>query len=392
MKIRQRWKSGLWLLAGLMVAIAIIIVSWLPEFVANRFNPITANLSPVESAATQELHQQLRVADLHADSLLWGRDLSQLGRGGHVDVPRLIQGRVALQVFTVVTKVPSPLRLKGNSGESDDIIKLALVQRWPLSTWFSLKARASFQAKRLLKLEKTTKGQFSIIRTQTDLKKYLERQSKNPEQTAGILGLEGAHALEGKLANLEELYDVGYRVIGLAHFFDNELAGSQHGLSEQGLTPLGKEAVRKMDELKLVIDVAHASEATIDDVLAITSRSVMASHTGVQGTCDSSRNLSDEQIRKIANSGGLIGIGFWPRATCGNSPQEIVQAIDYVAKLVGVEHVSLGSDFDGAVGVPFDVADMIQVTHELLETGFTTEDVKKIMGENVIHLFQNTLP
>jgi membrane dipeptidase len=103
----------------------------------------------------------------------------------------------------------------------------------------------------------------------------------------------------------------GFRMIGLAHFFDNEFAGSAHGVEKYGLTEQGRALVRDMERRKILVDLAHASPKTIEDVTAMASRPVIFSHTGVRGTCDNRRNLSDEQLRKIAATGGVIGIGFW---------------------------------------------------------------------------------
>ena len=110
--------------------------------------------------------------------------------------------------------------------------------------------------------------------------------------------------------------------------------------------------VRRMEARGLLVDVAHASAATIADVLDLATHPVVASHTGVRGTCDNVRNLTDDQLRGIAATGGLIGIGFWDTATGGTDAASIARAIRYAADLVGVEHVALGSDFDGAVMVP----------------------------------------
>ncbi|MEM6521005.1 MAG: membrane dipeptidase, partial [Cyanobacteria bacterium P01_C01_bin.70] len=131
---------------------------------------------------------------------------------------------------------------------------------------------------------------------------------------------------------------------------------------------------------------------TIDDVLQLSSRPVLVSHTGVQGTCEGVRNLSNDQVRQIAEHGGIIGIAFWKTAVCGEDIGAIVRAIRYVADHVGVEHVALGSDFDGAVRVPFDVAHMNQITQGLLADGFTDSEIRQIMGLNVLQLLEQYLP
>ena len=118
--------------------------------------------------------------------------------------------------------------------------------------------------------------------------------------------------------------------------------------------------VKRMEARKMIVDLSHGSDQQIDDVLAMATRPVVVSHTGVRGTCDNSRNLSDAQLRAIAANGGLVGIGFWETAVCGKDAAAIAKAVRYAAGLIGVDHVALGSDFDGAVPVPFDATGMVQ--------------------------------
>lgn len=383
---------GLISLLVIAIALAGLIFSFGPSFVAKRFNPIDVNGTQPISEAAQTLHKSLAIADLHADSLLWGSDLSKSVKYGHVDIPRLIQGNVALQVFTIVTKVPAPLLLENNDDRSDDITKLAILQRWSIPAWFNLEQRALYQADRLKALELKAESKFKIITSKQDLSNYLAARQRDVQITAGLLGLEGAHALEGKIENVDRFYKAGFRLIGLAHFFDNDVSGSAHGIKKGGLTPFGREVIRKMESRHMIIDLAHASSQTIDEVLDITNTSILVSHTGVRGTCNNARNLSDRQIRQIAQHKGVIGIGFWKTATCGNDATAIAHAIRYVTNLVGVDHVALGSDFDGAVRLPFDVANMVQVTNALLVEGFSKQEIEKIMGLNILNFLQDFLP
>jgi microsomal dipeptidase-like Zn-dependent dipeptidase len=353
----------------------------------------TLNAPPYQaSAAAQKLHQTLTVADLHADSLLWGRDLNRRGSWGHVDVPRLIAGRVALQAFTAVTKTPHNMNIESNTGDSDDIIQIALVNFWPPTTWSSLTSRAVYQADQLHKFAAASAGKLTVVKSQADLQQYLERRKKDDQLTAGFLGIEGAHALDGKLENLDTLYAAGYRMVGLAHFFDNEFAGSAHGVAKGGLTPLGQELIKKLEAKKMLVDLAHASPKTIDDVLRLATRPVLVSHTGVRATCDNQRNLSDEQLKRIADAAGLVGIGFWDTATCGKDAAAIAKAIRHAVDVMGIDHVALGSDFDGAISAPFDASGMVLITEALLQEQFTEVEIRKIMGENLLRVLQFNLP
>jgi microsomal dipeptidase-like Zn-dependent dipeptidase len=318
--------------------------------------------------------------------------LNQRGAWGHVDVPRLIEGHVALQGFTVVTKTPRGMNIESNTGDTDNVRLLAIASFWPLSTWSSLTERALYQARRLQQFAATSGGKLTIIKSGADLNQYLSRRKSNPQITAGFLGIEGAHALDGKLENLDRLYDAGYRMIGLAHFFDNEFAGSAHGASKYGLTPQGRELVKQMQEKKMFIDLAHCSANVIDDVLKLATRPVLVSHTGVKGTCNNNRNLSDEQLRRIARNGGVVGIGFWETATCGRDARAIAKAIRHAVSVMGVDQVGLGSDYDGTVAEPFDASGLAQLTDALLQEHFSEAEIRKIMGENVIRTLQFFLP
>lgn len=386
-----KWKKPIVILS-LVVVITIVFFTTAPSLVEKRFNSVNNKSLLTISHSAQALHQSLTIVDLHADSLLWGRDLSKLAGFGHVDVPRLLKGNVSLQTFTVVTKVPSPLMLEGNSDRSDDITKLAMLQRLPISAWFSLKERAFYQAQQLQTLETKISDKFKVIKTRQDLRNYLVQRQNNNQITAGLLGLEGAQALEGNLENVNGFYNAGFRLIGLAHFFDNEVGGSAHGLNKGGLTPFGREVVKRIEDLNMIVDLSHSSSQTIDDVLEISNRPVLFTHTGVKGTCDNARNLSDRQLDQIAKNGGLIGIGFWKTAVCGEDANAVVRAIKYAVDRVGINHVAIGSDFDGAVRLPFDVANMVQITNALIKVGFAEAEVSKIMGLNAINLFLQMLP
>jgi microsomal dipeptidase-like Zn-dependent dipeptidase len=366
----------------------------LPAQLEKQLN-VSVNPPPYRaSERAVELHNKLLICDLHADSLLWDRDLLERGSRGHVDIPRLIEGNVALQAFTVVTKTPYvwEMNIERNDDSGDNITLVALLERWPVSTWNSLTERALYQARKLHEVEARSGGRFAIIRTSADLSSYLERRTGEPGITAGFLGIEGAHALDGKLENVDALFSAGFRMMAPTHFFDNDIGGSAHGVEKGGLTDKGKEMIRRMEALKITVDLAHASDKTFDDVLAMATRPVVVSHTGVRGTCDNQRNLSDEQLKGIARTGGVIGIGYWDTAVCAADAGAIAKAIRYTANLVGVEYVGLGSDYDGAIAAPFDTTGLVQITEALISEGFSDDEIGKIMGGNTLRLMLQNLP
>lgn len=379
-------------LAIVLAIAAVVIFGFVPTYVGKGMN-VTINLPPyAASDAAKELHARLLVADLHADTLMWNRDLLEKGSWGHVDLPRLQEGNVAVQAFTVVTKTPRNMNIEANTGDTDNITLLAFAERWPLATWTNLTERALYQASRLHEAAARSNGKLVILRTKDDVAKFLQRRQTEKDVVAGFLGIEGAHALSGDVNNFDKLFDAGFRMIGMAHFFDNEMAGSAHGAAKGGLTEAGKQLVERMQERGVFVDLAHASAQTINDVLALARRPIFVSHTGVKGTCDNNRNLNDEQLKRIALTGGVVGIGFWDTATCGTDAKAIAKAIRYTVNLIGADHVALGSDYDGAITAPFDTTGVVQITDALLQEGFSEPEIRKIMGENVIRTLQFFLP
>ncbi|MGD0417399.1 MAG: dipeptidase [Terriglobales bacterium] len=376
----------------LVLCIAVAFFSTIPRLVDENQNKLVKKTPYTASARAMNLHQELTIADLHADSLLWGRDLLGRSTYGQVDIPRLADGNVALQVFSLPTRSPHGLNIESNEDKNDDIFWLAVVDRWPPATWNSLTERALYQARRLHQFAGGSRGGFVVIQSAADLSSYLERRRGNRRLTAGLLSIEGAHALDGKLENLDVLYRAGYRMMSPSHFFDNDIGGSSAGVHKTGLTERGREWVRQMEARHMIVDLAHASAKTIEDVLSMATRPVVVSHTGVKGTCNNNRNLSDDQIRAVAAKGGLIGIGYWETATCGTDARAIVKAMRYVSDRVGVEHVTLGSDFDGAITAPFDTTGLVEITDAMLEAGYTEQEIRMIMGENVVSFLKANLP
>ncbi|MEF8939669.1 MAG: membrane dipeptidase [Salinivenus sp.] len=357
-----------------------------------QFNAKPKAPSDPVSDRAQAVHADLMVADLHNDLLLWPRDPLRRYDRGHADVPRLRTGGVGLQVFAAVTQVPRGRSYAGTDGEAlDQIPFLAAAQRWPLRTWTSRRERALYQARKLRRaVDRDTA--LTLLRTQADLENALMRRVDAPDLLATLLAVEGLHALEGEAAHVDTLVDAGYRMMSLTHLHDNALGGSSTGLEKGGLTDFGARVLDRLRERDVTIDLAHASEALIDDVLARTDAPVVVSHTGIRATCDSPRNLSDRHIEAIAAQGGVIGVGVWERAVCGSTPAAAARAMRHVADLVGVEHVALGTDFDGTVSVPIDAADLPHLTEALLAAGFSPTDVRKIMGGNAVRLLRRTLP
>lgn len=130
----------------------------------------------------------------------------------------------------------------------------------------------------------------------------------------------------------------------------------------------------------------------MEDVLELTKRPIILSHTGMPGVCDSARNIPDDMMVRIAESGGLIGIGYWEAAICDTSPEAVVDHLRYAIDLVGIEHVSLGSDYDGSVDMPVDVSEVVVLTQIMVDRDFTEEEIRAVMGGNIVGFLAKQLP
>jgi membrane dipeptidase len=378
--------------AALVVVGAVGFFAFAPGIVERGMNKLAgADLPEVDDEA-QSLHERLVVVDMHADTLLWDRDLLARSDRGHVDLPRLEEGNVALQVFSSVSKTPRGQNYDANSAKSDNISLLTFAQLQPPRTWTSLLQRSLFHADRLERAAAQSDGRLVLVRNRRDVDELVAAREAGEQVTGALFSVEGLHNLEGDAANLQRLFDAGARMAGFTHFFDNEVAGSMHGVDKGGLTELGREVLTGMERLGVVVDIAHASQTAVDDILDLATRPVVSSHGGVQATCDANRNLSDEQIRRVAETGGVVGIGYWDAAVCELTPSAVVDAVDHVIEVGGIETAALGSDYDGAVTVAWDTSRLAVITQELLKRGRSEDEIRAVMGGNTLRVLRDVLP
>lgn len=385
-------KQVLAVVGSLLILVITAIRVFVPAELDRSMNVVKPQEPYIISAQAQALHDDLFIVDLHSDSLLWDRDLLKEYDYGQMDLPRLQRGNVGLQVFSATTKSPTGQNYESNEAGTDTITALAMVQGWPYSAWFSLFGRAEFQLKKLLNLVEDSDGDMLFIRTKADLEQLLAERDAGKNTVGAMYLIEGAHPLEGEIENLDRLREQGLHFVGLTHFFDNLLGGSLHGISGEGLTPFGREVIQRADALGMNIDIAHASPQMVRDVLALTTRPVILSHGGFKGNCDTARNLDDELMKQVAAQGGIIGVGYWDAAVCDDSPLGVVQAIRYGIDLMGLEHIALGSDYDGTVTTTFDTAGLAVLTQAMLDSDFTEEEIRAVMGGNMKRYLKEQLP
>jgi len=386
----MRRRVGLGFAAFLIVA-AIAFFVFAPGMIERSMNKVVPGPLPEISAHTASLHKSLQIADLHADTLMWNRSLTDASAQGQVDLARLEAGNLALQVFSSVTKTPKNQNYDANGADTDNITLLTIAQLQPPRTWTSLLQRSLWHSQKLGRVERKSGGRLRIIRSGDDVIRLLADRRAGGPVTGALLSIEGLQNLEGKAENLDILYKAGFRMAGLAHFFDNELAGSMHGLKKGGLTPLGRQVVGMMEARGMVVDIAHASHAAVAEILAMATRPVVSSHGGVQATCKVNRNLTDDEIRGVARTGGVVGIGYWDGAICDTSAEAVAAAVAHVRDLVGIQHVGLGSDFDGAVTTRWDTSQLVEITQALTDRGFTDDEIRAVMGGNILRLLTQGL-
>jgi membrane dipeptidase len=381
-------RKKFWIPLTLIGAAAIGFFGFLPGYVEDSMNAVDGQPLIKVSDEAKALHKTLNIVDLHSDTLMWNRDLGDRADRGHMDLPRLQEGNVALQLFSSVTKTPKGQNYDGNGADTDNITLLTFAQLQPVKTWRSLVERSLYHASKRDHAVSGSDGKLQAVDKAQQLDALLAARQKDRSTVGAMLTIEGLHNLEGKIENLDRLYDAGFRMAGFTHFFDNELGGSMHGLKKGGLTPFGRDILRRMEAKGMIVDIAHLSHAGVAEVLAMAKRPVVSSHGGVQATCKVNRNLTDDQVRGVAKTGGIIGIGYWEGAICSTDPRAAAKAMKHVRDLVGIQHVALGSDYDGATTVRFDTSQLAQVTQALMDEGFTPDEIRAVMGENALRVIR----
>lgn len=326
------------------------------------------------------LHQRWCIADGHADSLMWNRDLCERSSQGHVDFPRLREAGVKLQCFTLVTR---------GFPFIGGFPAFAAWRGWPVEARRSEWTRAVWQIDRLADFCRRSEGQARLTTTAAALEDNVAHG-----RLSCVLGVEGGHAIEGQVERLAELHRRGVRFMGLTHLSNNDLAGSSFPMmGNRGLTPLGRQVVEEMARVGLSVDVAHASERTLEELFSIPHVRFFSSHTGVRGAGGGWRNLSDTSLKHIADRGGVVGIILAPVYLGGDTVEDVVRHVEHAISVMGEEGVGVGSDYDGMVALPKgmrDVTDLPLLTQALLRR-HPESRVERILGGNLRRFFRETL-
>lgn len=402
----------------------------LADYVERAGNKV-ASPPPVPSVAVQHVHDGLLVADLHADTFLWRRGLVENNPDSQVDLARMVKGNLGLQVFTIATQVPLEGRCI-HARNFDPAPLLAFINGWPAPTWTSPYRRARYQAEALRDAVDRSKVQpatddkarpvrLTLIQSTSDLETWLGDRYRTGEPDARsigvLLGAEGAHAFNDPDGpEFETLYRLGLRMVAPTHRFDNGYGGSSEGCARGPLTDKGERLIRVAIDRRMIVDLAHASHSTLEaalDLLSSARHPAVISHSGLQSYLDSlgqtkgHRANSDQELIRLAQTGGVFGVGFWSAAIGTASVDNIVGTIlRAIAVLKAVEkqqpagggfhtvgkaseHVALGSDWDGAVEVAVDAGQLAAITEALLKH-LSADDVANIMGLNTCRVIAHS--
>jgi membrane dipeptidase len=325
----------------------------------------------VDSQRVREIHAQFPAIDLHADTLMWvhafGYNMSlrhepplpRAAWGGHVDVPRMIEGGLGAQFMGLVS---FPALQFSPADAVDEQISLlhALSARDP---------------------------RVAVARSAGDIERCAETR-----KVALLLGIEGAHALQGSLERLRYFARRGVRYLGLVHFSSNQAACPAFGFGRDdacGLTSFGRQLVDACEQLGVIVDLAHINRAGFMQVCAMATRPAIVSHGGVWGVHRHWRNIDDDQLRALAATGGAIGIMFAPTFLGASSLGQVVRHVRHVIDVAGQDSVAIGSDWDGMI-VPTpglrDASHLPALTEALLEAGLSEPQVVKVLRGNAMRV------
>jgi membrane dipeptidase len=323
---------------------------------------IAAMTSSAATPTPAALHRDAIVVDLHSDVILdvasGKRDIAVRGTTGHVDLPRLREGGMDVQVFAMF--VHPRYAGKGFQRVSELLDAFDTLTR----------------AQRTLAPATTVEAIQQAVRA---------------GRIAAVLSVENGSAIDGDVANLDRLYARGVRILGLTWNQSNDLADGALEDTHGGLTPLGRRALARMADLRMVIDVSHLSERAFWSVLEATTGPVIATHSNASALTPHRRNLTDDQLRALARRGGVVGVNYYPAFTGGSTIGHILDHLDYLVRIMGPDHVALGSDFDGfsqTIRGLEDVSKLPALTAGLLARGHTPDDVRKILGGNALRVFR----
>jgi microsomal dipeptidase-like Zn-dependent dipeptidase/gamma-glutamyl-gamma-aminobutyrate hydrolase PuuD len=375
----------------------IFSVQWHPETMAVAGNEMMLNLlryhvkQAITFAKAKEVHKRIITLDSHCDTPMFFRY-------NEVDIIKNREFSVNPEDFDVKNESPKLYTTKVNvekmrQGLMDSAFMVAYIPQYENDEISMNQAteKAEYLLNKLISQVKENSGIVEIAHSTDDLTR-LKKQNKK----AIFIGLENGYALGNNIRNIDKFYDMGVRYITLCHNGDNLICDSAvcSVQTNNGLSVFGKEVVKRMNELGLMIDISHAGEKTFWDVMQLSAKPVIASHSSCRALCNHSRNLDDEQIKALAGNGGVIQICLYKNFINENPEKaclsDAIKHLLHIVDLVGVEHAGIGSDFDGGgelIGCRA-ANELIQITLRLIAEGFNDESIAKIWGENILRVMK----
>jgi len=308
------------------------------------------------------VHQEAAVVDLHNDVLLEAaakRDITVRSSTGHSDLPRLREGGVDVQCFALF------VHPKDAGHGFERVMEL------------------------LDAFDRLAAANHAVLGSATSVAEIARLQQAG--RLAAVLAIWNGSALGGDVDHLDAVYQRGVRMMSLTWNNSNGLADGAMESRHGGLTPLGRQVLTRMQQLGMIVDVSHLSAKSFWDVLAATQGPIVATHSNAAALTPHPRNLDDEQLRALARRGGVAGVNFYPTFTGGPALARILDHIAYMIKVMGPDHVALGSDFDGFGGRVSDLEDVAylpNLTAGLLDRGYDAKTITRILGGNALRVFR----
>jgi membrane dipeptidase len=328
----------------------------------------------VGSTEARALHAEHPPIDLHADTLTWSRWLGydlrarhepplwRAAFAGHIDLPRLREGGIGAQFFGLVS-LPVTRRMRGLSRVVNEQIDV------------------------LIETSARSRGELRLVRTADEVE-----ACRREGVIGALLGIEGAHALEGDPARIEAFARRGVRYLGFLHFTANEAGYPAYGPGRRdgdGLTPFGFELVRRCEGAGVLVDLAHINRRGFLDACSVAIKPPIVSHTGVLGAYEHWRNIDDEQLRAVARKGGVVGVIFFPRYLGGDGLEPVVKHLVHILNVVGEDTPALGSDWDGMIVPTRELRDprgLPLLTDALIRARIPERTIGKILRGNVMRV------
>ena len=323
----------------------------------------------------KDIHTRILSVDTHTDTPLWftrGNFSVGMRKGNQVSIQKMEEGKLDAQFLAVFLA----------QKERDEASSKKAVEKCHKMIEDVYADVAKY------------KDDCGIALTEEDA-----RRLKAEGKKAFFIGIENGYGIGKDIKNVKKYKDMGVQYMTLSHSYDNDICSSSTNTEDasKGLTAFGREVVKEMNKVGMMIDISHVSESTFWDVMKLSKDPVFASHSSVKALCNSDRNLTDEQLRALAKNGGVIQIciygGYLNKNPKAASVDDVVNHIDHAVKVAGIDHVGIGSDFDGGGGVLGCAGDndMINITVKLIEKGYAEEDIRKIWGGNFFRVMNEVI-